>query len=90
MPSEIEEALRELREIFPRKWLYIEPNSHATCRPRGKITIEHFPEIQVDDPSGEVLYHQSNHRPRTLAKAMAEVRAWHASQQQAAKESKDG
>ena len=77
----IEEALKELREMFPRKWLLIEPNTSATCGPRGRLAIEHFPEIQVDDPNGDVIYHQSNHKSRSLAKAMAQVRQWKQSQE---------
>lgn len=74
----VEEALRELREMFPKTWVYITVQQSGDCSPQGKLDIE-TPTVmvQVDRDNGDIIY---NDMFDSLSEAMQQVRKWKESQ----------
>lgn len=68
----VEEALAELREMFPRCWVYVSLHQDGVLGPKQKLDIVSYVEIQADNKQG-VVY---NDTAPTLADGMAQVRAW--------------
>lgn len=76
----VEAALKELREMFPKMWVYITVQQSGDCNPQGKLDLE-VPTVmvQVDSKDGDVIY---NDMFDSLSEAMAQVRAFKHSQEQ--------
>lgn len=70
----VEQALKELREMFPKTWVYVTVQQSGDCSPQGKLDIEAPTVIvQVDSDSGDIIY---NDMSDSLSEAMAQVRKW--------------
>lgn len=76
-PLTVEEALRELREMFPKMWVYVIVQQSGDYSPQGKLEIETTVIVQVDSDDGDIIY---NDLFDTLNEAMAQVRQWHKEQ----------
>lgn len=67
------QALRELQQMFPGMWCYVEQTLNSSVSPAGNFSIDTLTEIQIDKSNGEVLY---NEAAPTLSECMPQVREW--------------
>ena len=75
--TETEQALRDLRALFPKHHIYLDQQARCHIDPKGKQVNHYSASLQVDAADGAVIYDEVTW---SLADCMAQVRKWRESQ----------
>lgn len=74
----VDGALKELREMFPGKWIAFDFSENHTIGPRGKHTMEGVALVQIESTNGDLNYQSE---AKSISKLMQKIRKWKESQQ---------